>query len=404
MQRSKLGPLCVAKNVWRVLRHPGLAARFLTLAGEKHFSLLLNPRARRGYAGKICTVVVKPTDLCNLRCRVCGQWGDHGYQLSRNIECFRENEVPLSRYVSLLEDLCAHGHRPLIVLLGGEPMLYEGTLELIEIASRLGLPVTMTTNGTGVPAAAGRLANAPLFGLQLSIDGHTAELHNFQRPGARSLNNFSQIDAALTAAAEAREASGSGLPLITAITVITRYNAGHLLDIYEALRQRVDLFVFSLSWWIDEAAAQAHEADFFRRFGFVPQTHRGYLSDLKPRDYHTLHRQLEEILSRSRPWNATPVCIIPPFTSVADLTTYYTNHQAHLGYNRCKALFQEIEVMSDGRVTPCRTFVDYTVGNVKDATLTELWNSPAYVSFRRSLRQDGLMPVCSRCCGLMGFS
>ena len=404
MQRSKLGPRWVAKNAWRVLRHPGLAARLITLEGEKRFSHLLNPRARRGYAGKICTVVIKPTDLCNLRCRVCGQWGDHGYQLSRNIERFKENEVPLSRYVSLLEDLRSHGHRPLLALLGGEPMLYEGTVKLIEIASRLGLPVMMTSNGTGVAAAADRLANAPLFGLQLSIDGHTAELHNFQRPGAGSVNNFSQIDAALTAAAEAREASGSGLPLITAITVITRYNAGHLLDIYEAFRRRVDLFVFSLSWWIDEASAQAHEADFFRRFGFVPQCHRGYLSGLKPQDYHLLHRQLEEILSRSQPWNAAPVCIIPPLTSVADLTTYYTDHQAHFGYHRCLALFQEIEIMSDGRVTPCRSFVDYTVGNVKDATLTELWNSPAYVTFRQSLRQDGLMPVCSRCCGLMGFS
>jgi radical SAM protein with 4Fe4S-binding SPASM domain len=404
MQRNKLGLLCVAKNAWRVLRHPHLAARLITLEGEKRFSHLLNPRARQGYAGKICTVVLKPTDLCNLRCRVCGQWGDHGHQLSRNMEKLREDEVPLRRYVSLLEDLCSHGHRPLIVLLGGEPMLYEGTLELIEIASRLGMPVTMTSNGTGVAAAAGRLANAHLFGLQLSIDGHTAELHNFLRPGAGSVNNFSQIDAALTAAAEAREASNSGLPLITAITVISRYNAGHLLDIYEAFRRRVDLFVFSLSWWIDEAAAQAHEADFFQRFGFVPQRHRGFLSDLIPRDYQTLHRQLEAILSRSQPWNATPVCIIPSLTSVADLTTYYTDHQAHFDYNRCKALFQEIEVTSDGRVTPCRSFVDYTVGNAKEATLTELWNSPAYVTFRQSLSQDGLMPVCSRCCGLMGFS
>ncbi|MEJ2226272.1 MAG: LLM class flavin-dependent oxidoreductase, partial [Syntrophobacterales bacterium] len=65
--------------------------------------------------------------------------------------------------------------------------------------------------------------------------------------------------------------------------------------------------------------------------------------------------------------------------------------------------FALLDLMSDGRVTPCRSFIDYTVGNVKEATLTELWNSPAYVTFRQSLRQDGLMPVCSRCCGLMGF-
>jgi len=43
------------------------------------------------------------------------------------------------------------------------------------------------------------------------------------------------------------------------------------------------------------------------------------------------------------------------------------------------------------------------VGNVKTATLSELWNSERYVAFRRSLTTKGLMPVCSRCCGLMGY-
>ena len=403
IQRGKLGPRSVAKNAWRVLRHPGLAARLITLEGEKRFAHLLNPRARQGYAGKIRTVVVRPTDLCNLRCRVCGQWGDYGYQLSRDIKSFKANEVPLSRYIFLLEDLRAQGHRPLLVLLGGEPMLYDGTLDLIEAAAGLGLPVMMTTNGTGVAAAADRLAQAPLLGLQLSIDGPTAELHNYLRPGAGAVNNFSQIDAALTAVGEARQASRRGLPLITAITVISHDNAGHLVDIYETFRTRVDLFVFCLSWWIDEGAARAHEADFLRRFGFAPQFHRGYLSDQKPQDYRLLYRQIKEIISRSQPWNAAPVSIIPPLTSAADLTAYYTDHRARFGFNRCTTVSQEVQIMSDGRVTPCRSFIDYTVGNVKEATLTELWNSPAYVTFRQSLRQDGLMPVCSRCCGLMGF-
>jgi radical SAM protein with 4Fe4S-binding SPASM domain len=97
------------------------------------------------------------------------------------------------------------------------------------------------------------------------------------------------------------------------------------------------------------------------------------------------------------------VSIIPPLTGEADLAAYYTDHRALFGFDRCTAIFQEIQVMSDGRVTPCRSYIDYPVGHVKEATLTELWNSPAYVAFRRSLTRDGLMPVCSRCCGLLGF-
>lgn len=399
--RSKLSPLAVAKNAWRVVRHPGIASRLLGLEAAKLFFDFFNPQAQEGFARQIRTIVLRPTDLCNLRCRVCGQWGEHGYQFGRDPKSFKEKELPVSRYVFLLEDLRRRGQRPLLVLLGGEPMLYEGIVDLMDAAASLGLPVMMTTNGTGVAAVAPRLVNAPLFGLQLSIDGHTPELHNRLRPGA--VNNFAQIEAALTAVRQAREEAGRRLPLITAITVISRENAGHLADIYQTFRGRVDLFVFCLSWWIDEDAARAHDADFSRRFGFLPRLHRGYLSDSQPRDYQLLHRQLEEVLSLSRPWGAPPVSIIPPLSGAADLRTYYTDHGARFGYRRCTAIFQEMQIMSDGRVTPCRSYIDYPVGNVKEATLTELWNSPAYVNFRRSLMTEGLMPVCSRCCGLLGF-
>jgi radical SAM protein with 4Fe4S-binding SPASM domain len=54
-------------------------------------------------------------------------------------------------------------------------------------------------------------------------------------------------------------------------------------------------------------------------------------------------------------------------------------------------------------MSPCRDYHDYVVGNIKEATITELWNSPAYVRFRHSLATEGLMPACSRCCGLMGY-
>ena len=61
-----------------------------------------------------------------------------------------------------------------------------------------------------------------------------------------------------------------------------------------------------------------------------------------------------------------------------------------------------MEVNSNGDLSPCRDYHDYVVGNIKEATITELWNSPAYRKFRQSLATEGLMPVCSRCCGLDG--
>jgi len=108
-------------------------------------------------------------------------------------------------------------------------MLYEGTADLIEAAASFGLPTMMTTNGTGLPAVAERLVKAPLFALQLSIDGHCAELHNALRPGLGSIDNFAQMNASLKAVHQARRSHGRGLPLLTAITAISRENSSHLV-------------------------------------------------------------------------------------------------------------------------------------------------------------------------------
>lgn len=193
------------------------------------------------------------------------------------------------------------------------------------------------------------------------------------------------------------------MPLIASLTVISRENYRYLADLYDAFRSKVDLFVFYLSWWIDEASALEHDHDFARRFGFPPRLHWGWVGDWKPGDYEELARQLEAVRARSRPWSAPPVVVIPDVAGPQALGVYYTEHQARFGFDRCVSIYQAAEVNSNGNLSPCRDYHDYVVGNLKEATLTELWNAPAYQRFRRSLSTRGLMPVCARCCGLMGY-
>ncbi len=401
---TRLNIGAILKNLRRVAPHPWIAGKLLALELERPWLDLLNPRARAGQGGKIRLLSLRPTDLCNLRCRTCGQWGDRGFQRGRDLKALKAGEVSLQRYLVLLEDLVRHGHRPLLNIWGGEPLLYKGLVDLVEAAAALRLPAVLVTNGTtGLVSAAPRLAKAPLFALHISMDAHNADLHRRLRPGVAGRDGFARIQASLAAVHEARRSRGSGLPLITVNTVISRDNLPHLVDLYEAFRGQVDLFSFFLSWWITPERAQAHERDFHRRFGFVPTCHRGWLSDLLPEDYDLLDRQLRELLRRSRALAAPAVNILPPLSGREALETYYTRHQETFGYRRCFAIHQEAAVTSSGDVTPCRDFTDYVVGNVKEATITELWNSPAYVNFRKSLETRGLMPACSRCCGLMAY-
>jgi radical SAM protein with 4Fe4S-binding SPASM domain len=94
---------------------------------------------------------------------------------------------------------------------------------------------------------------------------------------------------------------------------------------------------------------------------------------------------------------------MPPLTEPADLESYYTDHEQRFGFDRCVSIFSAVEINSNGDMSPCRDYHDFVVGNVKEKTISELWNSESYRKFRKSLSEKGLMPVCTRCCGLMGY-
>jgi radical SAM protein with 4Fe4S-binding SPASM domain len=391
------------KNFLRLAPHPWIGLKLASLEAEKLFFNILYPQRRDGLAHKIRQASFRITDRCNLRCHTCGQWGDQGFLHHQDLKVLKQNEVSVARYQEVFTDLVAHGHHPLIYFWGGEPMLYEGTLDLIDTATSLKLPCSIATNGTRMAKAAQRLVQAPLFLLQVSIDGHNAQLHNAVRPGAAGGNNFADIQAGLAAVRQARREQKRNLPLLASLTVISRDNYLHLQDIYEAFRDQVDIFVFYLSWWIDPPALQAHVQDFQRRFGFAPTRPQGWLGTWRPDDIAALDRQIRNLKAKSQSMSAPPVTFIPDVSGLTGLNRYYTDHGALFGYDQCISIFQAVEVNSNGDLSPCRDYHDYVVGNIKEATITELWNAPAYRKFRRSLAADGLMPVCSRCCGLMGY-
>jgi len=393
----------VLKNSGRFIPYPWIVTKLCALQTEKLLFNRFSPNAEVGRAKRIRQVSLRVTDRCNLRCHTCGQWGDNGILHDKELKELIRAEVTPERYIEILKDLVKHKHRPLIYIWGGEPMLYPGILRLIEAATHLGLPTSIATNGTLIASEAERLVRIPMYLIHISVDGHNARLHNRLRPASGKQDNFADIEAGLEAIKRARRDQGRSLPMVASLTVISKENAEHLVDIYEAFKDRVDLCVFYLSWWITPDRAEAQDRNFARRFGFMPKMHRGWSGRWQPDDYEALNDQLQTLIVRSRPWPATPVTIIPPIAGIEDLRTYYSDHAALFGFDRCVSIYQTVEVDSNGDMTPCRDYRDYIIGNIKEHTISELWNSEAYRNFRKSLGTDGLMPVCSRCCGLMGY-
>lgn len=62
------------------------------------------------------------------------------------------------------------------------------------------------------------------------------------------------------------------------------------------------------------------------------------------------------------------------------------------------------EIMPNGDVVPCRDYSDYVVGNITKKSILDIYNDEGYRKFRGLLKKHGgLIPICARCCGLMGY-
>ncbi len=79
------------------------------------------------------------------------------------------------------------------------------------------------------------------------------------------------------------------------------------------------------------------------------------------------------------------------------------NHQtlAEVHNEPCDRIWRHFTVFWDGTVVPCHFMYDkkYTIGNIQDKSLLELWNNSKFVDFRKQhiLSERTGIPACEKC-------
>lgn len=115
-------------------------------------------------------VFLEVTRTCNLRCKHC--LNSSGNSIP--------NELAQEEFKKLVKELADNGVQD-IRFTGGEPLLYEGIYELIELASSNGIYTSIGTNGTLITKeVAKKLKHSGLNKAVVSIDG-IKETHEFIR-------------------------------------------------------------------------------------------------------------------------------------------------------------------------------------------------------------------------------
>jgi radical SAM protein with 4Fe4S-binding SPASM domain len=347
-------------------------------------------------------ISLRVNEVCNLRCASCGQWGENGHlrqKLERG-EKLQQLDFEVVKRV-IFE---TRRDRPFYYIWGGEPTMWKPLLPFFQELSKYKLKGSIVSNSQDLDRILEDLIDTgSLQVLFLSLDGWDADSQNLMRSAANGrTDNFEKTLAVIEKTDEIKRRKGLLFPFVIPITVISNHNFMHLVDIHKLILDKAQLHPYYFGWFITEERAALHEEVFEKRFGYKPNNHRGYLkSCFNDVDPAVTAQQLAEIKRISEGRSCVPQ-ILPDIESEADIRRYYMDHSWHCGYPNCESIYFAAEVSPDGRVTPCRDYQDYTCGNINEQSFYDIWNGEKFKKFRWEMKQ-GLMPVCTRCCGLQGF-
>jgi len=134
------------------------------------------------------------------------------------------------------------------------------------------------------------------------------------------------------------------------------------------------------------------------RFGVTPTSWHGYLF-FNGLDTAKLQEQIGILKSRKWPFHT----MLIPDLDIDQIPDYYNDPTKTFGFGKCIQPWIVTEIMPNGDVATCRDYPDYVCGNIMEDSLLNIWNNDKYKKFRSTLKDEGLLPICARCCGLMGW-
>lgn len=330
----------------------------------------------------LAKVYVEPTNRCNLTCRTC----------VRNAWDARSGFMSPAVFDAVVDGIGGLPRPPTVFFGGfGEPLAHPDLLAMVGKARAAGAAVELITNGILLTGDVRRgLVDLGLHRLWVSLDGATPEGYQDVRLG----DELPLVLENLRAFRELRRASPARSPRLGIVFVAMRRNVSQLPAVVRIGREL--------------------EADRVLVTNVLPYTaelrdEALYDEAIAPGDGDTAERPAL-LLPRLEP--SAPVREALGAVVLDGPVDVRPRHSASRGRNFCPFVEAgSASVRWDGAVSPClpllheheswlgarrRHSSPYSVGNLRERGLVELWNDPAYVELRRRVRAFDFSP-CSSC-------
>ena len=331
-------------------------------------------------------VYVEPTNTCNLYCRTC----------VRNVWDEPPGMMSAETFAQIIDGVRDVSPLPTVFFGGfGEPFAHPDLLAMLATAKTAGCAVELITNGTRLDAETRReLVRIGLDRLWVSIDGATPESY----ADVRLWDALPQVTEDLLRLREERMAHGSARPRLGIAFVAMKRNIADLPEVVR-LGKRLGADRYSVSNVLAHTPEMREQVLYARSIdaeGVEPSTWAPEVSlprmDVDELTVERLARMAAGRNGRSLPSLARGVRA-----------------------NSCPFVEKgSVSIRWDGSISPClpllhthRSYLDFrprtshafSVGNINEQSLAEVWTGSTYVELRERLLAFDFAPctICNSC-------
>jgi MoaA/NifB/PqqE/SkfB family radical SAM enzyme len=266
--------------------------------------------------------------------------------------------------------------------------MFPGIIELLNYIHDKDMSISIDTNGTLLKQYAADIVRIGKIHLTISMDG-PEEIHDQVRGVKGTYRRVAEGVAAIHAE-DARQNQKISLSLNFTICADSYRYMSALPDVARDLGIPVTCIV--PYYYFPSRVGHAYEQEMQEHFHCPAYSWIGFHHEKSGVDNEIFRQQLHQYQANLGHIYSYPYMAL----SEEDYCQWFADATTPVWHQDCTNVERLIDIQPDGRANFCVDFPDFSFGNVKEATMEQLWNSPEAERFRQYRRQNPL-GVCLRC-------
>lgn len=345
----------------------------------RNFYALLSYNNKLGKALNPLRYFFELTYLCNLDCPYCYVGAER-----------KKDELTMQEWFSIIDQIPFYSF---VTLVGGEPLLRKDFIPILKYTAKKTFgKLNVVTNGTLInDEIIDAFIRTKMMLLSVSLDGY-GENHDMNR-GKEGI-----FDKIITNLEKLNAKKGNRIkPMIDIKTIVLENNLDDLPKLYK-LCNEMNFDFLSISFLRNNDLKQNSAL----REAFAEEF---YAKEYPVKLYFDMEHFKEVFRKIQAMKGGTQIRFSPKFEygggdileKIEKFFNYGENKQIQEIYKPCLYPFSNMMINPQGDIYPC---LSLKIGNIRDKSLKEIFNSSKYCCFRKNLKYSKVFEACQMCCEL----